>query len=464
MTPLERKIEHGRSPELELLESPANAPTVAPHVVAFLNSGGGTVIIGVDRQGEIMGCENAPAHVERLQGELQQIISPKAFFSVSAESAHGLPVVVIEVVGGRDTPFVTDGTVYLRRACSTVKATGEQLHSLFQLRTSETERWERRVSPVLELGDLDQGEVKKTVNQAEGTGRFSFHNAMSTEAVLQDLGMARGGAFTNAADVCFGRRPATRNPQVRLRAFAFQSDKRGDQYIDQADLNGPVAKIIEEATAFLQRNSALAAQFLPKELQRRNVGAYPGFAIREGLVNALAHRDYSAFSSGATLFVFPDRVEIWNSGQLPKGWSASNLRHNHPSLPTNPDIAHFLFIRNLMEKIGRGTLKMIDACREAGIPAPTWKVDADGITLTLYSAASQQAPVVRLTDRQRNLLMTMQAGDRVRLKDYADRFAADVSSRQALRDLIELRDSGLLQLEGKGRATFYVRTTREWKV
>ena len=109
-------------------------------------------------------------------------------------------------------------------------------------------------------------------------------------------------------------------------------------------------------------------------MKREDAPAYPGEAISEGLVNALAHRDYAAFSSGATVTLYPDRVEIWNSGRLPQGWKEDRLRRNHPSLPANPEIAHALFIRGFMERIGRGTLKTIEACRTAGIPAPKWSV------------------------------------------------------------------------------------------
>jgi len=161
--------------------------------------------------------------------------------------------------------------------------------------------------------------------------------------------------------------------------------------------------------------------------------------------------------------VYPDRLEIWNSGQLPDGWKASKLRHDHPSIPRNPDTANVLCIRNLMERIGRGTQRMIEDCRQAGLPAPTWKVDKDGITLTLYSLTSQEAPVSQLGDRQRGLLASMDPGDTIRLREYVERFASEVTERQAQRDLNELRDADLLRLEGKGRNAHYVRTKRRWQ-
>jgi ATP-dependent DNA helicase RecG len=339
-------------------------------------------------------------------------------------------------------------------------ADAEDLQEIFQRRTPETVRWERRGAPTLTLGDLHHEQIETMVQKAIGDGRFPFSDPQSIETVLGELGMCSGGVLTNAADVCFGIKPAIRNPQVRMRAYAFQSDKRGDEYLDQDDFNGPLANVLASAVAFIQRNSSRAAMFLPESVERQNLAAYPTTAVREGLVNALAHRDYSRFSSGASILVYPDRLEIWNSGKLPDGWTASKLRQNHPSIPTNPDIANFLFIRSLMERIGRGTQRMIEDCREAGLPAPIWRVDEDGITLTLYSQGSPEAPASRLNERQLGLLKALSDGDTIRLRDYLERFAEGVTERQAQRDLFELRDADLLRLKGRGRTSHYVRTKR----
>lgn len=462
MTPLERQIKKGESKELELLSSADDRERIASHVVAFINSGGGSIVLGVDDRGLSTGLPDAIASAHEIGTFLRKAISPRPLLSVTAERAFENDVILIEVPGGRDVPFLSDGRIFLRRGKRTLPADAEDLQEIFQRQTPETTRWERRGSPTLGVDDLNHEQIETTVQKAIGEGRFRFSDSQSTETVLGELGMLTGGVLTNAADVCFGKTPAVRNPQVRLRAYAFQSDKRGDEYLDQDDLNGPLANVLASAVAFIQRNASTAAMFVTDSVERKNLAAYPARAVREGLVNALAHRDYSSFSSGASLLVYPERLEIWNSGKLPDGWTASKLRHNHPSIPRNPDIANFLFIRSLMEQIGRGTQRMIEDCREAGLPAPTWSVDKDGITLTLYSQASPEAPAARLTERQHRLLDSMAEGDTIRLREYVERFAEEVTERQALRDLMTLRDADLLRLEGRGRAAHYVRTKRRF--
>lgn len=464
MSAIERLIRQGESATLVFAAPALTKDAIASHVVALLNSGGGRVFVGVTKKEGIVGVADAERMTEHLQSFLMKAISPKALFSVEVEELHGgKQIVVIDVPGGKDTPFVTNERVYLRKGSNTLVASGDDLQMLLQRRSTEVERWERRGSPVLTLEDLDAAEIRRTVQEATAGNRFQFRHRDDPEVVLSDLGMWNRGMLTNAADVCFGQRPAVRNPQVRVRAFALQTDKGGD-YLDQADLNGPVNQVVDQARAFIHRNSPLAAQFLPDALQRQNLEAYPDYVVREGLVNALAHRDYASFSSGATVLVYPARVEIWNSGRLPKGWRADKLRTNHASLPANPDIAHFLYIRNYMERIGRGTNKMIQTCREMGLPAPTWAVDEDGITLTLYSRASIKAPEQHLNERQNRLLADLKPGDSITLRDYLQHFAGDVGDRQARRDLKELETADLLRIEGKGKAAHYVRTQRAWRV
>lgn len=463
MSAIERLIRQGESSTVVFAAASQGKDVVASHVAALLNSGGGMVFVGVNDKDGIGGVANAENVATDLQAFLMKGISPKALFSVEVEKLQGeKQIVVIDVPGGKDTPFVTNERVYLRKGSNTVVASGDDLQMLLQHRSTEVERWERRGSPVLSMEDLDAAEIRKTVQESMTGNRFEFRQPDDQEAILSDLGMWTRGMLTNAADVCFGLRPAVRNPQARVRALALQKDKGGD-YLDQADLNGPVNQVIEQTRAFIHRNSQLTAQFLPDSLQRQNLEAYPDYVVREGLVNALAHRDYASFSSGASVLVYPARVEIWNSGQLPKGWGAGKLRTNHASLPANPDIAHFLYIRNYMEQIGRGTNKMIQTCREMGLPAPTWAVDQDGITLTLYSRASSKAPDQYLNERQNRLLAELSPDDSITLRDYLQRFAVAVGDRQARRDLKELETADLLKQEGKGKAAHYVRTQRTLK-
>jgi ATP-dependent DNA helicase RecG len=113
-----------------------------------------------------------------------------------------------------------------------------------------------------------------------------------------------------------------------------------------------------------------------------------------------------------------------------------------------------------MERIGRGTQKIINACKEYGLPGPKWLDQPSGVTLTLFSAKSSVSDDIKLNDRQDALIKTLSIGDEIKPIDYREKFAPDVSERQARRDLTELEDLALLERKGKGAATRYVRMNR----
>ena len=104
------------------------------------------------------------------------------------------------------------------------------------------------------------------------------------------------------------------------------------------------------------------------------------------MVNALVHRDYSAASGGVGIHIYPRRLEIWNSGSFPEGVTVENLVNGHISVLRNPDIAHVLYLRGLMEKAGRGSVLMIKDCRNNGMKDPVWKSDPQlGVTVTFFA-------------------------------------------------------------------------------
>lgn len=137
-----------------------------------------------------------------------------------------------------------------------------------------------------------------------------------------------------------------------------------------------------------------------------------------------------------------------NGGRRDIYWKAIN--------PTNPDIAHVLYLRRLMERVGRGTQKIIAACEELGAKPPRWQDNPSGVVLTIYSAGSVEGP--RLTARQSQVMERLRPGDMLTLRDYVRE--QDVSERQARRDLVDLEEAGLVRRLGRGRATTYQRTER----
>lgn len=254
---------------------------------------------------------------------------------------------------------------------------------------------------------------------------------------------------------------AIRHPQTRLRAVRYETD-RSDNFIDEQLYEGPALILVEEAMTFLKRHIPIAAQFKAGQLSRESRPEYPFSSLREGLVNALVHRDYAAFSGGVSVSIYPGRVEIRNSGHLPVGITPSKLRAvTHDSILVNPDISHVFYLHELMERVGRGTFKIVQECREMGMKPPEWRDEPTGVRLTLFAAKRETASVVKPNERQAALLNSLSPGERIRTPEFLKRFGAGVSERQARRDLKELEETGFLERIGAGPTTEYARTEKQ---
>ena len=118
-------------------------------------------------------------------------------------------------------------------------------------------------------------------------------------------------------------------------------------------------------------------------MHRIEKDAYPLAAMREMILNALVHRTY--MGAHIQLRVFDERISIWNEGSLPQGLTLENLKSEHNSRPRNPKIAKACFMAGYIDTWGRGTLKIIEACKEAGLPEPQLEETNGGIAVTLFN-------------------------------------------------------------------------------
>jgi len=269
----------------------------------------------------------------------------------------------------------------VRSGDKTPKADVDTIRDMVLRRQSEPERWERRFSDAQITEDLDYAHLSQTADLIQKFGRLKFRDVDKPDLVLEDLLLVKYGKLTNGGDVLFCRNSANRYPQVQVKAVRFTSDKSDDTYKDSRYLEGPLLVVLEELYAFVTRNTPTMTNFPVGQLERQEHPLYPEEAIREGL---FVHRDYADFSGGLSVFIYPKRLEIWNSGELPEGVTVKGLSTGHISVLRNPDIAHVLYLRGIMEKQGRGSVLIQKTCSDRGLPKPEWKSDK-GVTLTFFA-------------------------------------------------------------------------------
>ncbi len=428
---------------------------VAPHVCALLNGEGGSMLVGVARGGKVLATADDTLAAQTRE-YLHQNIAPIALFTVSVDPTPDGSILVVDVPAGSQRPYVFEGTVFVRQGRQTVKADAETMRRLVERRASQPLRWERRASLGLERIHLDGDLIAQTIHRAQERRGYAFPDAANHEAVLEQLALSHRGQLTNAADVLFGRDVARRHAQTRVRAVRYETDK-GDHFLDEQLFEGPAFSILENGLAFFRRHVAIGAEFPEGSLARESRPQYPFASLREGLVNALVHRDYASFSGSVAISIYPNRIELWNSGRLPKGISARDLqRESHASILVNPDISHVFYLHELMERVGRGTFKIVQECRSLGMRLPEWKEVTGGVQLTFFSRSAG----LDLNSRQKDLLHDLAPGTAIRIRDFIDRYASEVSDRQARRDLSDLEAAGLLRREGSGPKTVYYRTDK----
>lgn len=424
-------------------------------VCSFLNSKGGQLYLGIDDNGRPVDLgADLNRQAQDLEIFLKQNISPTPFLKVEVITIDDVRIVLVDVPQGLDGPYVFHGGVWLRTNATTKAANISQLRSLLR-NGSETDRWERQLSPLMTEGELDREEIRSTVREAERNRRFSFSDQNDDRLVLKDLSVLAMDGVTNAGDVLFSRTPVRRHPQCRVQLVAFSGDKSDANYDDNRWFEGPLVRVCTDVINVVSASNATRSEFPHGEARRIDRPAYDPDALREGLVNAFVHRDYSAYSGGLRVSIYADRIEIWNSGSLPQGLKPKDLGREHSSILVNPDLAQVFYLRGLMERIGRGTELIVKAAKRLGAPVPQWRDTDTGVTLTIFSAHTRSGSSFNL--RQTRLLEAVSAGESLTLKDYRANFASEITDRQARRDLDELVRRGLLVKLGSGPSTAYRR-------
>ncbi len=457
---LQQIIATGESERVEFKSSVPTMDVVGQNVCAFLNAQGGTLILGVDDNGRVSGIKDAAQQIDKIKMELIDKITPRAPFSVQIEELDRKKIILIEVPQGMEKPYIHADRIFVRRGTSSVVATGSEINVLIEQRSSSWTPWERLPVFGFDVADLDKDEILRTAQEARNNRLVRDLEQKDLYAILEKFYLSAGGSIFNSALILFGNSPSRRYPQIRVRTSRLKTEKSTD-FIDNRIFEGHLFALLENVIGFIQQNIPIRSEMPKSGLIRKDSPAYPMAAIREGLLNALVHRDYASFDGGMSVRITDEQVEIWNSGVLPEGLTIDDLKKGHTSRPHNPDIAYVLFLRGLVEQMGSGTQRIINECLENGLPEPEWKIKSGGIALTIRLKASKVERVFTLNVRQLELLNGIRQSEQVSPRDYFQHVAGKIQERRARTDLVELADAGYLERMGKGRSIVYVRTDKQ---
>jgi ATP-dependent DNA helicase RecG len=371
-------ITQGESDQLEFKES-VRKDEIAKVLCSFLNGKGGRVLIGVTDAGKLVEVSNAKKSIEELKIFLLSAIVPEAPITISVETIDNKDLILLKVYGGSKQPYLFDGSIFYRLSNKTVKATSQQISELIHGRQKSELHWERQPALGVDLVDLDQKLILTIIKESRENHRSNFEGN-DTIDFLSNFGLYQNGYFTNACVVLFAKNPTKFIPQVRVRLTEYGESKTDNVLLRDEVFEGNLFAIQDKLERYIQ-NLGVRSVFDKNQWKRIDF-KFPPKALQEGVINALMHRDYSSHSGGVSISIYPDNFVISNSGHLPDDLKVSELKKSHRSHPVNPDIAHIVFLKGLIDKLGRGTIRVVELCKTEGLKDPVWKDSIDGVTLT----------------------------------------------------------------------------------
>lgn len=245
-------------------------------------------------------------------------------------------------------------------------------------------------------------------------------------------------------------------PDARVSCARFRGvDKT--YIIDRFEEEGTILDAVESVPKFIARNTRLAAEITAE--QRIDIPEYPLLAVREALINALVHADYTIKGSHTRISIFDDRLEIFNSGMLPFGYTMEDF-FKGVSRPRNRVVARTFRELSLMEEWGSGYRRIIADCEEKGYPHPVWSEFGTWMLVTFYphpeavlSKEPKEPKEGLLSLRRENILKIVLEKGPLSTHEIGELLDEEVLHRTLQRELTHLRELGLIVSMGKGRTT-----------
>jgi ATP-dependent DNA helicase RecG len=454
-------VASGESETLEFKSTTGERREGARTLCAMLNHRGGRVLFGVKPGGQVIGQQVSDRTIEEVAQELREI-DPPAFPSIDRVAVgNGREVLVVTVSTGQNRPYSYRGQSYRRVGNTSPVMSRDEYNRVLLERLHGEHRWENEPAAGWTVADLETAEIVRTVEEAIRRGRAEDPGTRNPAELLRGLGLIRERRVLRAAAVLFGRaeRVEADYPQCLLRVAKFRGTDR-TEFLDNRQFHGNAFDLLQRAERFLRDSLPVAGRVAPGLFERVDDPLYPPVALREALANAFCHRDYAIGGGSVAVAIYDDRLEVTSSGTLHFGLTAEALFAPHESLPWNPLVARVFFRRGVIEAWGRGTIKMAELTRLAGLPRP--EIEDTGGCVTVRFRPSRYLPPQRVgwnvTERQQAILALLDtASAGLALREIHSRLEMQVTERQAREDLATLRTLGLAVPEGHGRGARWKR-------
>ncbi|MBU1662006.1 MAG: helix-turn-helix domain-containing protein [Chloroflexi bacterium] len=467
MTPeeFERLVGHREGETMEFKREMSGSSDLARLVTAFYNTRGCTIVFGVeDGTWQLVGVSNPQGIEEGIINILRARCSLDVTPTIEFIAYRGMEFVVVTCPQGTRKPYLISGEVrpYVRVGSSNREAQDEELRRLY-IEGSEG-GFEALPCRGASTADLSERLIAAYIKRREETSGRPL--GLVWEEALHSLGCLvehKGSWFpTNAGIMLFTDSPQRFISQAEVDCVRFKGIDVVS-YIDRRDLQGPLYQLVDDTEQFIYRHMNIGRRiegFVGVEYRE-----YPQEAVREAIVNAVVHRDYSRSGQRIRIFMFDNRIEFYSPGILPPEVSLEKMRRlESQSVLRNPIVVGVF--RDLgshyIERLGTGIRRMALAMEAHGLPRPRFEYVGSEFRVTLIGPGERfmeemvGRPAWAKGLKERQLEAVLFVGEHGRITTAEYRNLEGVSDVTAYRDLQGLCKEGLLVRHGKGRGTHYV--------
>jgi len=361
-------INQGESKTLEFKETLPKGDSLAKTVVAFANTSGGKIIIGINDKREVVGIDDK--EIFELQDRIASIISDSCYPDILPEiytlNIQGKIVLVIEVSRGNMLPYYLkhqgkDSGVYVRLGTTNRQASIEMIYELERQRTHQS--FDEQIAWDTSLDSLDLTPLRKAFSKIGKT--LDHSKLLGLKLIKQEQGIDHP---TQGLLILLG---VYEHIEIKCARFKGSTMK---VFLDKKEYRGDLFSQLELAELFIKNHLRLTAEIL--RLQRTETYEIPIPAIREALVNAVVHRDYSNFGRDIKVAIYDDKLSIISPGGLPNGVLIDEVLSGRSEI-RNKVVARVFKELGYIEQWGSGLPRMNELCREANIQEPTIKESGD---------------------------------------------------------------------------------------
>ncbi|MFC1590269.1 ATP-binding protein [Candidatus Omnitrophota bacterium] len=336
-------------------------PKIDRDIVAFSNTKGGFLLLGVDDNGKVVG-EKLTNKMKADINAIARNCDPEIHIKSVKRSSN---VIVIEIPEGEEKPYSSSSGYFRRLDAVTQKMSQKEVRLFF--RETDTVSFESLACNKVSVKDISLSKVKAFLKEA---GTSLKVNKANLAMVLSSLGAVIKNKVNNAGALMFASNIDKSIPHSESILGAFKGTNK-THIFDRKDVRDDLLTQFNEAVGFLKKHLNIRSEI--RGVNRHDIYEIPLDALREAVVNAIVHRDYSIKGTSIYVMVYDDRVEIENPGRLLSGVTVKSL--DKASVRRNPIIADLFHRMGKVERLGSGIKRMRDLMREAGLKEPVFEVD-----------------------------------------------------------------------------------------